>query len=1324
MAGSAKEVRKKTKANCTSVVTLHQGIFGARKPFVPLEQEKNSRLWYYALRKITIDEEYALPKGNHAFYTVYIHLTADDVRVLRAEQDWFSMMCGKVRELADCCSRGYYLTLTVDGTALVDASNAYVGANQESKASNTTSSFPGQGRIRRSVKSSDFKTEREYEIYMNHVSLYLAAVARHMDDKPVSDKIRDYEHKIKGNIGCEAVRTEEDDEELKVYHPGDKDAFPALEARVYDGRLPVLRDSITIKDYTPEQRDEQVECFGGFYEQASPVSPDEPPQLGGIVIGVPLCKSVASLRECETNSRCGLHRHGQVIMDPRTGEKLALPTPEHEEKLNKYANLLLGFYKQAARNDVNGCLESAHIPPRYGEKLVDKLTEMIEQEPHAAWRVFLKLKELGLDPTKLPRLVVSMGQHKAVCDAQSISPMEHVTNTGFKSTTMKYMDIDEQDLRMEKFLRNINRQIVINKKRIYKKLVSTDLSKCDSTIYTEDRVRFSGMTKTLNQVLRTEVADRYMAYQDALLSISKIVGKTKVWWHFKYFDVYMKCEQCPLGSGERQTSNLNRVTVMINGVAVWSAEIAEKDVQFVVAAWLSYDPDMDDGSVTLTNEQRSTLAGGYYTPHGDGAFDLCAGDGDDNALVVLSYEDLPRGRASKLVVDSFAEGHKIVEPAFEDEPQDRCELLSRYHVIINDTETLSYPKTKRLIQKLCMGMSDHVDYVFEGKIAVVNSGVAAEFATTMLQRAYQSKQHPVLRQLVLAVAGFWVDQALDGGKRYSAYSDDEQRKGILPEFDLRDRLDEMRDVIANQPMHYAEFAKTNDRKYANAKVYGSDPIDNEFRLIVEALITTDEEWRQMSIQKENIERPETFAMSYHCPEIIRPILGIDAWPSLPEAVGIRAGKPKLVPANLTTSTSLQSPAVLEPSGGCAQSHSRTIGSTDEMLFEPKLSKLQIDKYPAASGVLGGGTAVVHPARVIGVTGDSEGCAKPGVEERSLDGQTMNVTIPVGAGAIDIPNHMVHDRVTDGEVCDLKTVCMATGHPCRASSKSKDCAIPAISLPSTAGFEPPQKQEVGSDTISRDHVHLDSNGNGVALGLHRNTSEGKIGQFYVGVNSASAAGESAVGEQKLDGTTTVEGTAPLVSTEQEKSSSSQPSGSTPPGLELLKVSLERALSPISEGSDDEVPPSVIPLERPKTIKFVIWPYSESSESESEEWCGGFGEYEVEFDGGKYHAPSIVAKHADPNFKTLYCLIARATQPIECEALFRLWFETCGFDDKPYPGRSCFPKKVWRSYHTLMTNQQIIKRATVDSSVVFKLADPRNDLEASHSSGSNAVGVSQW
>jgi hypothetical protein len=1288
MAMSKGEKKKASRVTCThSVVTLQQGIFAARKPLVSLEQDKNTRLWTDSLRAVKLDTEYELPAGTtpkgakHTFHTVYIHLTHQDIEQLRSNQDWYSRVCGKVRDSLDCCSRGYYLELKIDGTAIIDSSNAFRGASQESKAPNTYSSFPGPSRGLRHLKQEHFSSAVHYDIYCNLVVLYMAARCRHMDDKPVADKVRDYEAQIRTDLGCEA-RVEENDEEV-IIHPGDVNAYPAMEAREYDGRLPELRPSITIRLKSLDARDEQVERFGGYWEQPGPIGADEPPQLGGILTGPVLCKVVASLRSSQQNTVAGMHRHGQRIIDPRTHELLPQPSKATLERLVAVALVLQGKYQQGARLDVTGCLESVHIPLKYGQELIDKLTERIEHEPHAVWTAFLKLRELGLDATKLPRVVVSFGQHKAMVDSQNISPVEHITNSIFKGCTMKYMTIDEQDQRMHRLLRNMKRPIKVRGRRIHKRGISTDFSKSDSTMTADDRRRYRMIVEAVRRVIRMNVTDEYTSYQDAALSAKK----AELWWKFKFMDVSMDVKDCPLGSGERKTSNMTKVTVMECCSMVWDKDLDFEDLCFIITAWLSYDPALDDGETELTDVQRGQIAAGYLTPHGDGAFDISLGDGDDSFTTVLTYAELEDGEATDKVVTTMAECFKIAVPAFSDEPQDRCELLSRYHVLVSDTfpcdadKNLSYPKTSRLIQKLCVAISTHAEYDHTQKIAVINPNVAAEFATSYIQRAYQSKQCPVLRQLALGVARFWVEEAVKGGKTLSQYSDDELRKPNLVEFGLQERLSEVESIIAEQQMHWAEFVRTQDRKYANSTMNDAD-----FREIVETLQYTDNEWRQMRIIKDHIECPTTFAHTFHCPAIIQNILSIDAWPSrgspvllsdyisyldgksISEATADEESANRNEPGLEHSATSLQSlPGTGIPEGGCALSHtsdSRIDIATAKRETNP--TPLQIasliptvaNEAPFALwndvNVLKG-EGLSHPARGCGHTGVREGSAKPGTCERSTGGQTKEATAPLGSGSAGLPTPMANDSVAKSEVGDVKTVCMATDRPCGTQFLEEDDVVTVTSSPGAGCFlEPTQGQHQGQLSKPADSTSSAEDGklSASSLGAFQETE-----MNHTGANSVAAVGEAVVGSFDQDTVTSVGGSIGPALLELERAGSGVSSANTPPGLALTRMGDWNNLS-LEQRTR---------LQRPSQAVT-----------------------------GKLEVAQLIQEVGDSNLGVIYDLLAEAGQPVPLDVLRQLWMARCEIGKaKKYLGTKHSPAKIWRQFHTLLTDRHIIARMTNNS-----------------------------
>ena len=156
---------------------------------------------------------------------------------------------------------------------------------------------------------------------------------------------------------------------------------------------------------------------------------------------------------------------------------------------------------------------------------------------------------------------------------------------------------------------------------------------------------------------------------------------------------------------------------------------------------------------------QDRIRNGEYILHNDAAWDLGLGGGDDNTCVCLSYDDLTESLlpgvpnsdphpALTRAEHHHREMYKIIEGAFEDEPQDMVEVFSRFHHAPSDTH---FPKPARWLQKTILihlnkkPETTGLDAPAPWGFVLLNGADYAQIATSLLERARNAKQLPVFR---------------------------------------------------------------------------------------------------------------------------------------------------------------------------------------------------------------------------------------------------------------------------------------------------------------------------------------------------------------------------------------------------------------------------------------------------------------------------------------------------------------------------------------------------------------------------------------------------
>lgn len=807
---------------------LHRGGGRAWVPQVPPQQTKNSRSWTLYLDRCP--RSYSLPLKNTELVTVRLHLTAADVSVWTQENSciyqWFSAVIDAVTCAA--CHDDWYLEYQVAGKTWATIAEAFRHADQE-KATDGPSSYPGHSRVAGVFGSAHFKTNTEKSDYEHVAILTCIGFARGMVRKM-------------GFLG-ESEPIEPDE---IVITPNEEDAYPAYPARIYDGKLPELRPTVSIIPHSLDRRDFDITRFGGTFEE--PDKPD-PDSLGAVRLGPLLVEPAVALKDCKENTIAGVHRHWREL-------PLEWMTPQahtiHEE-LNSIFMLYMGY---VAMDDPGIHMSSIKLPLKWSAKLQEQMWEHVEQDAPQLYSLLQKLREIGLPMEKLPRLILNMGTRAAASNALFCCPTESVMHHGFPQLTLKHMSIDEQDQRIVEFQTNVSKPIVLLGQRIYKTIISTDNSAMDSTVCIHDRSRYVNAVRSLLGKLR----EGCRRMRDPIGGLGSIDATRKFYIQNKFIDLSMQAIDMGVGSGERITSGVNRHTKILNQGFEMVKMLGPELGVLLYRLWLLYEPADEDTKLTETEIKR--IQNGAYIRHHDSAFDLGIGDGDDNVSVFCTLEPLMPTLASEKIVSIHRQCYKILEPAFNMEFQNAVEVLSRVHIPKYD---IHFPLPKKWLQKVLL-CHLNCDYDATSQHVRLGGSDYAQIATALLQRVYAARQLPVLRWLGLALAEMYTDYARTKNWHSSVYTDDDRRRGLEDgDFVLRVQCDDMRGILYSAVIDYDAVVEV----LADGAVF-PDGLGHDLGM-------ADYDWSQMYVHREMIYHRTLFETAYPLSRDIRTLLGITEW---------------------------------------------------------------------------------------------------------------------------------------------------------------------------------------------------------------------------------------------------------------------------------------------------------------------------------------------------------------------------------------------------------------------------------------------------------------
>jgi hypothetical protein len=467
-----------------------------------------------------------------------------------------------------------------------------------------------------------------------------------------------------------------------------------------------------------------------------------------------------------------------------------------------------------------------------------------------------------------------------------------------------------------------------------------------------------------------------------------------------------------VGSGERITSGINRHTKILNQGFELVHELGLDLGVLVFRLWLLYEPGEHR---SLSETEITRIKNGAYIRHSDSAYDLGIGDGDDNLSVFCSLNVPLIGAASERMVAIHRKCYKIIEPAFTEEFQNACEILSRVHV---PRLNIHFPLPSKWLQKILLC---YINCDFDTTSQHVRLGGAdyAQVATALIQRVYAARQLPLLRWLGLSLAELYADLARSKGWQTSVYTDDDRRKGLEDgDFVLQAMCEDLREWLQGAVIDFDAVVEV----LSDGKPHAAD--------LGHRLGMTDAEWAQMTVTREMVFHRDIFERNFPVSRDIRTLLGITEWaaPDPDKLVKLAGDGPSPVSGNATS--------LGEPRRSCAG-----------------LSTDGHQSAPLAEGVakpgstMGRGASTVTDAEGIpaGTCHDSVACVHRGSDAKT----TVMATVPTSTAGDMGPSGamVVCGGGTPGPAEPLEVqpqaqkVLLSEVLPHTPATDSRDCQIP-------------------------------------------------------------------------------------------------------------------------------------------------------------------------------------------------------------------------------------------------------------------------------------------
>jgi len=587
-----------------------------------------------------------------------------------------------------------------------------------------------------------------------------------------------------------------------------------------------------------------------------PDADEQKEHYSGVVTGPELYNITEGFEGSCEDEVAGVSRHLRQLKSTITDDYLnPVISAEAEARLELATLTICTIVAALAREDFLEILNWA-LPKKWGssrEKYYQKLVEIGRTTVSPFLSGFVKLGELALPVTKLPRLVGSMGMACCAKDAAVLCSVENLFKRLCPQLVVKGMTQDETNGRFARFCRRA--------KRLCLKILSIDMSAMDSSWTPGDRKRVRKVMQTIIDVLKDLLeADFQEDY------VTQCHGRRVLRWILKYIEVQLAAEDSILFSGERGTSIGNRILMLI----IWGAELirvfgetlgCEKIRRMFFCPPEAKKYSTDEGP----SGQHETIdvADDKFPEHPD--YDNNLGDGDDATMAIP--ETMYASREEFIL--AYEQYFKLVEPCSAWSEGTDLECLSMM-CITSGSEQFFIPKVGRNAQRLIAHKINVVPgkHFAEGNPTYIpRPNEWAEIATDLWQRSYALRHTMVSRHMCRAMFEYAFSKA---GNIGTVYSDDHKRLGKVDgDRRLADCLEDVRKNAAYHVSSYAMIKATNFDRMNKLHVKEIAALKSEW-------FSSDSSWSNMELTDDLCANPDVLLTSFPVGPNVGTALGFQA----------------------------------------------------------------------------------------------------------------------------------------------------------------------------------------------------------------------------------------------------------------------------------------------------------------------------------------------------------------------------------------------------------------------------------------------------------------
>lgn len=591
---------------------------------------------------------------------------------------------------------------------------------------------------------------------------------------------------------------------------------PVIRNRESEAPARELRDSVEVRDKTGEEL--QYELEKGIRHGGNMPNADyalDRTEVAQISPGIVECCA-----PMETNSKANEHKAVQRHLAAGTRHEY---TDKAEVRFNDAADLVGKVIAVEFSRDT--MFYGFTLPNAWSEVLKEIVVEEASNERLFKLAGFIKSGEIGLEPTKRPRLIGSTGPMEAGANAEFISLFEQMFKEVFPGFVTKGLDLEATDDKL--------RLLLQDNVRLHRTLASCDFAAMDSSWFPFEKQR-----------IRTIVRDSVTSMIDVLTATVKTTDPTdldRIRWRLKELVVEVGLVDMILFSGERGTSIYNRLLVLI----LRTAEITRfRGAEAALNMW--------------AHARRSI-------PRSEGDVDV--GDGDDTVFDARDYKN------AEEIVDAYKAYGKTIEPVLS---STSLEVLSRYCHLSAKGKFYALVKPKKNVQRVCYARRVPTS-IIDGQVPdrLTSAKEHAEFATALFQRAFAAAGTPVVRRLCLAAGNYQRRKAEERGSTMVTYTaDDLRRRPALKEREART----LREMEA-EAVDYVEQATCNSFVMVHWLhfPYGTKttpPTGKHMVAVADEWSAADKAMAEVVIQDEDLVSPESFMRRCHMTKQIAEAIGV------------------------------------------------------------------------------------------------------------------------------------------------------------------------------------------------------------------------------------------------------------------------------------------------------------------------------------------------------------------------------------------------------------------------------------------------------------------